>query len=307
MNKKSILIIGGTGFIGYHLAKKAIEKKFNVTSISTKQPKKIRHLKKVKYILCNISNKKKLNSVIKGKFEYVVNLGGYVDHSNKTKTLKSHYNGCKNLAKIFLNKPPKMFLQIGSSVEYGFKKSPQKEILKIDIKSNKSTYGKAKLLASRYLINLYKKKNFPATILRLYLAYGPKQDQNRLIPITIMSCLKDQTFNCSSGNQIRDFIYIDDIIRAIFKLLKSNRSKGQIFNIGSGKPITVMSVIEKIRKISKGGFPLYGKIKFRKDEIKKLYPDIKKIKKEINWKPNISFDKGIKLTIKSYKDSLYKI
>ncbi len=306
MKKKNILIVGGTGFIGYHLAKKAIQKKFIVTSISTKPAKKIRYLKKVKYIFCDISNKTQLKKVIKKPFDYVVNLGGYVDHTNKKKTHKSHYNGCKNLADIFLHNPPIIFLQIGSCVEYGFKKSPQNESFKCNIQSNKSTYGKAKLLASRYLIDLYKKKKFPASILRLYLAYGPKQDENRLIPITIMACLRNKTFNCSSGEQLRDFIYIDDLVKAIFKLIKSNKSKGQIFNIGSGKPIKVREIIEKIKKISKGGIPLYGKIKFRKDEIKKLYPDIKKIRREINWRPNIPFDKGLQSTIKFYKDSFFK-
>ena len=87
MYKKNILIVGGTGFIGYHLAKKAIQKKFSVTSLSTKPAKKIRYLKKVKYIYCDISNKQKLKNVIKKRFQYVVNLGGYVDHSNKKKTL----------------------------------------------------------------------------------------------------------------------------------------------------------------------------------------------------------------------------
>ena len=306
MYKKNILIVGGTGFIGYHLAKKAIQKKFSVTSLSTKPAKKIRYLKKVKYIYCDISNKQKLKNVIKKHFQYVINLGGYVDHSNKKKTIESHYHGCQNLAEIFLKKRPKLFLQIGSCVEYGLKKSPQKENENCDIKSNKSNYGKAKLLASKYLINLYKNTGFPVSILRLYLAYGPKQDENRLVPIVIMSCLKNKTFNCSSGNQIRDFIYIEDVVDAIFKLIKSNKSKGQIFNIGSGKPIKVKNVIEKIKAISKGGSPQYGKIKFRKDEIKELYPNIKKIKKEIKWKANIPFDKGLKLTIKYYRDSLLK-
>ena len=65
----------------------------------------------------------------------------------------------------------------------------------------------------------------------------------------------------------------------------------------------VKKVIEQIRKISKGGFPQYGKIKLRKDEIKKLYPNIKKIKKEINLSPKITFNKGITSTIKYYKDN----
>ena len=72
MNKKNILIVGGTGFIGYHLAKKAIQKKLIVTSISTKPAKKIRYLKKVKYIICDISHKKKLTKVIKKEYDYMV-------------------------------------------------------------------------------------------------------------------------------------------------------------------------------------------------------------------------------------------
>ena len=82
---KKILIVGGTGFIGYHLAKKSLKKGWQVTSISSNPPKRIRYLSKVKYIRCDITNKKLLKNCIKNNFDYVVNLGGYVDHSNKKK------------------------------------------------------------------------------------------------------------------------------------------------------------------------------------------------------------------------------
>ena len=83
--KNSILIVGGTGFIGYHLAKKSLIKGWLVTSISSRPPKKIRYLPKVKYILCDITKKKSLKRNIRKSFDYIVNLGGYVDHSNKKK------------------------------------------------------------------------------------------------------------------------------------------------------------------------------------------------------------------------------
>ena len=158
--KKKILIAGGTGFIGYHLAKQSIKKGWSVTSISSKSPKKYRYLKDVKYIICDITKKKSLKKKVQGSFKYIVNLGGYVDHSNKKKTFESHYIGCKNIAEIFLKKMPIAFVQMGSSVEYGNLKSPQKENIKYDIKSVKSIYGKAKLAASIYLINLFKKCHF---------------------------------------------------------------------------------------------------------------------------------------------------
>ena len=301
-----ILIVGGTGFIGYHLAKKCLKKGWKVTSISSKFPKKIRYLKKVKYLFCDISKKKFLEKKINKYYKYVVNLGGYVDHSNKKKIFDSHHLGCKNLAEIFLKNPPKKFVQIGSSVEYGHLNSPQRENLKCSLSLIKSNYGKAKLLSTKYLMNLYKKVNFPITILRIYIVYGPRQDINRFIPIVIKSCLNNKKFDCSEGSQFRDFVHIEDVINAILKTLASKKSHGEIINIGTGKPRKLKDIIQNIRKILKGGKPQFGIIKLRKDEILKLYPNINKAKKKLNWSPKISFDKGLKSTINFYNGSKSK-
>ena len=296
--KKNILIVGGTGFIGYHLAKRSLKKGWTVTSISSKAPKKKRYLPKVKYLLCDITKKKALRRNIQKQFKYVVNLGGYVDHSNKEKTFQSHYIGCKNLTEILLKKAPKAFIQIGSSIEYGNAKSPQKENFRCN---PKSVYGKAKLLASKHLLNLFKKQEFPSTVLRLYQAYGPKQDLNRFIPIIISGCIKNKKFPCSKGNQLRDFLYVDDVVNAILKSLTNKNARGQIINIGSGKPRKIKNIIDYIKRTSKGGYPQFGRVKLRKDEILEVYPDIKKAKNKINWSPRISFKKGLKITINSYK------
>ena len=302
MKKKSILIVGGTGFIGYHLAKRSLKKGWQVTSISSNSPKKIRYLPKVNYIRCDITNKKLLRKSIRKPFNYVVNLGGYVDHSNKKKTFKSHYEGCKNLAEIFLKKIPLSFIQIGSSLEYGTSNSPQKENIKCNLRSIKSIYGKAKLLSSVYMMNLFKKENFPSTVLRLYLAYGPRQDVNRFLPIIIKGCIENKKFPCSNGEQLRDFVHVDDAVEAIIKSLTNKNARGQIINIGSGKPKRIKSVIEKVKKISRGGYPQYGMFKLRKFEISKLYPNVKKAKSKINWSPKISFEKGLKSTIRFYNE-----
>ena len=138
------------------------------------------------------------------------------------------------------------------------------------------------------------------TILRLYQAYGPKQDLNRLIPIVINACIKNKNFPCSNGNQLRDFLYIDDVVNAIIKTLKSKKARGQIINIGAAKPKKVKNIIKYIKNNLKGGHPEFGKIKLRKDEILKIYPNINKAKNKIDWIPKISFNKGIKSTIKYY-------
>ena len=137
--------------------------------------------------------------------------------------------------------------------------------------------------------------------MRLYQAYGPNQKFDRLIPFIIKSCLKDKKFACSTGIQTRDFIYVDDLINLIFKIFKNKNSRGKLYNVGSGKPVQVKKVIKNIIKILKSGQPQYGQIKMRKDEIKNLYPDIRKVKKEINWYPKISLNEGLRKTIINYK------
>ncbi len=299
MKKNRILITGGTGFIGYHLAKKCLSLNWLVHSISTNPPPKEKKLKKVKYFKIDISKKKELIKNLSKNYDYIVNLAGYVNHSNKKKTLYSHYNGCKNISDIFLRKRIKKFIQIGSSIEYGRILSPQKETSKN--KNTFSIYGKAKLLSTNYLLNLYKKYSFPVTIFRLYLVYGPYQDRNRVIPIVIDNALKSREFDCSLGTQLRDFVYIDDVVEAIIKSLENKNTNGHIINLGSGKPIKIKNIILKICKIIGSGKPKFGKIKFRKDEIKNLYPSITKAKKVLNWFPKIEINLGLKKTINYYR------
>ena len=223
---KKILIIGGTGFIGYHVANKALKKKWQVTSISTNRPKKIRKLNKVKYLNCDISKIKNIEKTLKKlSFDYIVNLGGYVNHSEKRKTYLSHYVGFKNLIEYFENSNIKSFVQAGSSVEYGFNKAPQNEKMNLNINKVPSVYGKSKIRSTFLGLKKFKDSNFPITIIRFYLVFGPRQDKNRFIPIIIDGCLKNKKFDCSSGEQLRDFIYVEDAVSAIFKIFNKKSSR----------------------------------------------------------------------------------
>jgi nucleoside-diphosphate-sugar epimerase len=303
MIKLKVLIAGGTGFIGFHIAKKLLKLGYEPTSLSTSKPKIIRKIRGVKYIKCDVTKKKIFNSKLKENFDYVINLSGYIDHSNKVRTLRSHYHGSNNLADFFLKKKIKLFIQIGSSLEYGNKKSPQHEASSCRPRSN---YGLAKLKATKHLCKLGKKYNFPFIILRLYQIYGPNQTINRLIPIVISSCLKNKSFACTFGTQYRDYLYIDDLVDLICKILKNKKTKQKIYNVGSGKPFLVKKVIILIQKIIGKGIPLFGKILMRKDEIESLYPNINRVKKTFKWKPGILMKAGLKKTILSYEKNISK-
>ena len=295
--KEKILVVGGTGFIGYHVLKNILSKKYLLYSLSKNKPTKEKKIKNVKYLYSDITNYKNLKKKLSENFDHVINLSGYIDHSKKKENILCHYFGSKNLIDIFKSRKIQTFIQIGSSLEYGYLKSPQieKEYCK-----PVSWYGKSKFRASQYLKKVSKVYNLPYIILRPYQIYGPKQKKDRLIPQTIETCLKNKIFLCTAGTQKRDFIYVDDFVFLIQKILLKKNIRYEIFNVGSGKPVLVKNIIKKIRNLTKSGEPKFGAIKMRKDEVMSLYPFTKKVKKYFNWKPKVKLIQGLKKTIKSY-------
>ncbi len=292
--KKNILILGGSGFLGFNVTKRLSKIKFYKLDVLTKKINHKKKFKNVNYIYADLTSIKKLKNIKNKRYNYIINLSGNIDHKNKSQTLKAHYNGLINILETIDIKALDLFIQIGSSLEYGKKKSPQKESFNCN---PISFYGKTKYKAS-LILNKYLNKFI---ILRPYQIYGPHQKDNRLIPTAIKSCINNKVFPCTDGNQLRDFLYVDDFTNLILKLLKKKQHKSNIFNVGSGNPIKVKKVISLINEITKKGKPLFGKIKMRKDEIKKLFPNIERLKKELNWKPKINIKTGLKKTVSFYE------
>lgn len=301
--KKKILITGGTGFLGYNYLQFLKKKKiYSLYSLSRKIPNSKKKIKNVKYLVADLSNPKSLLKINKIQFDYVVNFAGNINHKEKTKTMNSHFKGVVNLVRILNKKNLIKFVQIGSSVEYGKIKSPHIEPKRIPLqKKIYSVYGHAKLLSTIFLMKENLKNNFPSIIIRPYLIYGPYQTPNRLIPYTIISCLKKKNFPCSHGSQTRDFIYISDAINFIHKVM-INKDVGIIINLGSGKRIKVKKIIKYIVKICKGGSPNFGKIKLRNDEQLNLFPSVSFAKSK-KLKQKIGILEGLKLTISHYKQN----
>ena len=113
--------------------------------------------------------------------------------------------------------------------------------------------------------------------------------------------MRGEQFNSSSGDQLRDFLYVDDFTNLVVKILKNKKTPVGIYNVGTGTPTSIRSVLEKIKsQINKGNIN-YGSIEMRNDETKILYPNIRKIKKIFKWSPKTSLSLGIKKTIKFYE------
>jgi nucleoside-diphosphate-sugar epimerase len=298
---RRLLVIGGTGFLGYHIIKEAKKRNFNITSISLRKPKHMRFHKGINYIRADISDFSLLRKKIKNEFEYIINAGGYGSHPDfgkkGNKLIQTHFGGLKNLLKIIKIDNVNKFIQIGSSAEYGKARSPLKE----DIKCfPKTPYSIAKLSCTKLLLNLHLKKNFSVTVCRLFQVYGPKQDNNRILPYLINNCKKNKVFLTTPGKQFCDFCYIDDVVKAIFKILVSKKLNGEVINIGSGKSMQIRKLINSVKTLIGKGQPIFGGLKYKKNTNMRNIANIRKAKNKLKWYPKVNLIDGLKKTIKSY-------
>ena len=283
-NNNRLLILGGTGFIGTYLAKEALLRGFDVSILSKNFKPLSQTLDGIEYFNIDVRKQDELVNFFKNKiFHHVINLCGYVDHSNYFdegyKVIDVHMVGTKNVVNCINRESLISFIQIGSSDEYGDHPAPQSEDLR---ELPMSSYSFAKTASTHFLKMLNLTENFPAVILRPFLVYGPGQNNSRFIPQIIQGCLNGSDFPVSNGEQLRDFCFISDITEAIFLALNNSNIHGEIINIASGKAISIKEVVVMIQSIIGSGSPKFGEIRYRVGENMALVADISKAKKLLN-------------------------
>lgn len=300
------LIIGGTGFLGHHLTKKLSEKDLGCTVLSRVEPNAFKKVLGVQYIQADLTSQQEINAAIKGSsYKYVINLGGYVDHSpfmnGGMRVLETHFFGLCNVLNAMNESKIQCFLNVGSGNEYGMATSPIGEDTDL---SPSTPYAFSKVAASQLLEMLAKTEGFPSVNVRLFLAYGPGQLANRLIPQLVTNCLNKEPITISSPDLIRDFCYITDVIEGIYACLISGNCHGHSINIASGKPISIKRLAEMVIEICGGGSLNVDIDLARPYESKELFANISKAKNLVGWAPKVCLKTGLEQVIQSMKGEL---
>lgn len=297
-----LLVIGGTGFIGQHVVSRALRQGWKVTCVGLNSNRDPTPVSAATYVAADLTKAASLRTLGSNRYDYVVNLGGNIDHalfgSGGRTLIDAHFNGLLNLLEFLDRSVVKRFIQIGSSDEYGDAPAPQHEGLR---ESPISPYSLAKAAATHFLQMLQRTEAFPAVILRLFLTYGPGQNDKRFIPQIIRGCLRDIEFPTSLGEQLRDFCFVDDLVDAIFLALGTDSVDGEILNVGSGLPISIRALIEQICSIIGSGQPKFGVLQYRLGENMALYADTRKTEALLGWKPRVSIEDGLILTVDSIR------
>lgn len=311
VKRKNILITGATGFIGSNLVRYFLDKQARVSIFKRKKsnPWRIIDIKNrfISYDinLLNYADVKRAVKLIKPEIViHAATYGGHLTQRNTSLIFKTNFDATVNLLDTSIKSGIGIFINSGSSSEYGLKNCPIKET---DALEPVTPYGISKAAAAIYCQHRSKKSGIPVVTLRLFSPYGYYDDINRAVSSFILSCLRKVPPNVIYPNSVRDFIFIEDVMEAYGNVLRhrSNLS-GEIFNIGSGKQFSVKDLAVKIMKLTNINARLscQNKNKYLLTEPKTWVADRSLSFRKLGWKPKFNIEEGLSKTTDWFRSNI---
>lgn len=321
-----ILVTGAAGFIGFHLAKRLLERGDEIVGIDNMNDYYTPKLKEArlaqivnhpsfKFIKGDIADRELMPRLFEDeKFDKVVNLaaqaGVRYSIENPFAYVDSNLVGFANILECCRHNGTKHLVYASSSSVYGGnKKVPFSEEDKVEnpVSLYAATKKANELMASCYT-KLY---GFPATGLRFFTVYGP-WGRPDMAPILFATAIRDgkpiKVFN--NGDMMRDFTYVDDIVEGIIRVLDSKGNEAPkegetlhaVYNIGCSNPVKLMDFIDTIeeamgKKAEKIMMPM------QPGDVYQTYADTTRLEQDMGYKPHVSLKEGIGEFIGWFKDA----
>lgn len=309
---QSILVTGGAGFIGSHLCDYLIEKGYKVICLDdfiTGSKKNIEHLIKnpnFELIDADITKKPQIPPV-----DFIFHLASpaspidYQEHPEET--LLANSMGTLNVLNLANDYKAKVLIVSTSEIYGDPREHPQKETYLGNVNSfgPRSCYDESKRFAEAATYVFIHKYGIDARVVRIFNTYGPnmQKDDGRVISNFINEALEGRDIVAhGDGTQTRSFCYVSDMVEGLFKAMFSEKTAGEVFNLGNPEEYTIKDLAEKITKMTNSKSHITFSGKFRPDDPMRRQPDITKAKAILGWEPKVKLDEGLQKTIEYYKN-----
>jgi len=191
------------------------------------------------------------------------------------------------------------WIGMGSQAEYG---PHMASIRETDATRPTTLYGASKLAVSHLARLRASQHQMRFVWLRLFSTYGPKDHPRWLIPYVTLRLLRGERPQLTEGRQNWDYIHVRDIAAAVVATIDDSDAEG-VYNIGSGRIVTVRRVVERIRDLIDPSLPVgFGELLYRPDQVMHLEADISRLQRATGWSPAIDLDRGLAETVAWYRD-----
>lgn len=301
------LVTGGKGFIGSHLIERLLSMDYEVAALdlsdaSGRNLDRIERNRCFNYLCLDIGRHNSHETIVKllkiYKIDYIFHLAGMADIVPSINTPVDYFNtnvaGTINLLEAARRAGVYKFVYASSSSVYGIpdpKHIPTSEKAPVN---PQYPYAETKYQGERWISHYHQVYRLPAISLRLFNVYGPRSRTTGTYGAVFGTFLAQKINNkpftvIGDGSQSRDFVFVTDVCDAFIKAAQA-RFSGEVFNVGSGKPETILRLAELL------GGPIVNLPK-RPGEPDITHANISKITKMLNWRPVVSFETGVKIML----------
>lgn len=304
--EKYILLTGGTGFIGSHLLERLLNEGNNVILLkrSFSDTWRINPLikkyneKELKIFNTDETNLKDIfkKYEIEGIFHLAAAYIKNPNHEEIMLTVKSNIEFPTELLNLAVNNNVKYFINTGTFFEYSLKSLPLTENSEIE---SLNFYSTSKIAFEDILKYYNKEYDIAAATLKLFTPYGPRDDENKIIPYLILSSLRHEEININNPNNRLDIVHVYDIIDAFMGLKDkiSDLSDYESFNVAKDINYSIDEIFSSI----KFNLNIIEELDLNEENIP-IFANPQKTKEFLNWEPKLSINEGIKDTINYYKN-----
>jgi len=317
MTQRSILITGGAGFIGSHLADALIERGDRVAIIddlSTGAVANIRHLKghpNFSYTLDTIANEAVLAELI-DESDAVVHLAAAVGVQlivqSPVRTIETNVNGTELVLRWAAKKGKTVLIASTSEVYGKSERAPFREdddLVLGPSTINRWSYACSKLLDEFLALAYHKERDLPVIIARLFNTVGPRQTgrYGMVLPRFVRAALRDVPLRVyGDGQQTRCFCYVGDTVRALIALLDHPDAVGKIFNVGNPQEVSILELAQRVVKLAQSSSPIVlvpyeHAYEAGFEDMRRRVPDISRLTALTGFRPTLDLDDIIRTVI----------
>ena len=302
------LITGGAGFIGSHLSEALVKRGDSVVVVDNLSTGKNEFLDSVEFIKGSIFDQELMDTLV-SKVDHVLHLAAAVGVFNivnkPLESLMTNIKGTEIMLEL-CNKYKKPILITSTSEVYGKNNTvPLNEesdrVLGSPLKSRWS-YSEAKAIDESMAYFYFQERSLPVRLVRFFNTVGPRQVGNygMVVPRFIDAALSSKPISVyGNGLQTRCFGHVTDAIRALLLIIDSDKTIGEVFNIGNNNQISILDLAKKVIEITGSSSEIHFvpyEIAYVSgfEDMERRVPDISKIKRVLGWQPEIGLEQIIK-------------
>jgi UDP-glucose 4-epimerase len=316
-----VLITGGAGFVGSHLAEALLargDEVFVLDDLSTGSIENISHLKpnpKFHYTIDSVTNEPLLAEML-DRCDTVVHLAAAVGVKliveAPVRTIETNVHGTEVVLK-HASKKKKLVLIASTSEVYGKSAAvpftEDADLVLGPTSKHRWAYACSKMIDEFLALAYWKERKLPVIIVRLFNTVGPRQtgQYGMVVPNFVRQALSGEPITVfGDGTQSRSFTYVGDVVKAVVALINEPRAIGQVFNIGNGKEISIGNLARRIKEMTGSSSPIVT-IPYDQayeagfEDMPRRVPDISRIRALIGYEPQVELDEILSRVIASFR------